>query len=591
MSVSRHKLTIFVAGTPTAGKYVYIFQQGQEAAGAAKRLQATDAGDGEYLWDIEHANLKAAHSFDIGIWDVQPSESDLTSYTPADKFSNLPMFRKDWALLVDTHMADTTNPHTVTLTQVATAEGDVLLAAFISASAGVGDAGKTLKLDATGKVDISMIAATVPAAHKASHNKGGGDEVDSIDDANIVITDAGGHWAALKLNTLTDEIGAIVKSQPGTPTAVASSIVAIQGGLAANVTISWNAPAGGADVYWVELQKQDGSNSQEAWTDETGYTYTVMENGNYRARARAQNIGGQVSAWTAWKNFAVTVIEIYIPIKDEVMDARVGHPSLGERITSILSAGVDWQNVRIIAKDGGQYKTLQAGIDSFGDNTQMTLLTMHGTYIEDLTVPAGKTVAIVGLNAQRCEWKGRLISGVINSIENIIILANSTNIVLPLDGVDKAFFNNVLFFDGLHAAAQRASQWIVWRGATLVMANCRADAYNEFLYADGTGYSGATNIVIEGSRLRSRHMNTINLNHGGGVDLVKAHINDGSLITKAGQKCVASNNVANTLQIASCKYVVQPEAVTLALSFGAVDNVTNVIDAEADLGADVYYAI
>ena len=83
-------------------------------------------------------------------------------------------------------------------------------------------------------------------------------------------------------------------------------------------------------------------------------------------------------------------------IESEMADARGSYATVGARIAAILQGDLDWQDVRIVAKEGGQYTSIQAAINSICGSNVTLILVMPGTYTEDIDVKTNK-VGIVGL--------------------------------------------------------------------------------------------------------------------------------------------------------------------------------------------------
>lgn len=94
------------------------------------------------------------------------------------------------------------------------------------------------------------------------------------------------------------------------------------------------------------------------------------------------------------------VLNQTVAANQEVIDGRGGYGSIGERMNALGSAGVGWQDVRIVAKTGGHYATIAAAINSLSDGVPSVILIAPGTYIEgDVTVPAAKIFGLVGLGS------------------------------------------------------------------------------------------------------------------------------------------------------------------------------------------------
>ncbi|HUU82608.1 MAG TPA: hypothetical protein VM243_03795, partial [Phycisphaerae bacterium] len=83
-------------------------------------------------------------------------------------------------------------------------------------------------------------------------------------------------------------------------------------------------------------------------------------------------------------------------LEDEVTSARLTYSSVSQAIQAVSRSGVLWGNVRIVAKTGGQYTTIQAAVTSVTGTDPCVILIMPGTYAEDVDV-TDKVVDFVGL--------------------------------------------------------------------------------------------------------------------------------------------------------------------------------------------------
>jgi len=106
-------------------------------------------------------------------------------------------------------------------------------------------------------------------------------------------------------------------------------------------------------------------------------------------------------------------------LEDEITSARSGYSSVKGAVDAISRAAVLWEYVRIVAKTGGHYTTIQAAVTSVTTGPCLILI-MPGTYQEDVDV-TDKVVDFVGLGYVKLT--GRLYSSDtytdIRLIENI----------------------------------------------------------------------------------------------------------------------------------------------------------------------------
>jgi len=97
---------------------------------------------------------------------------------------------------------------------------------------------------------------------------------------------------------------------------------------------------------------------------------------------------------------------------DEIESARLTYSSVSQAIQAISRSGVLWGNVRIVAKTGGQYTTIQAAVTSVTGTDPCVILIMPGTYSETVDV-TDKHVDFLGVG--HVVLDGRLYSSGANT--------------------------------------------------------------------------------------------------------------------------------------------------------------------------------
>jgi hypothetical protein len=105
-------------------------------------------------------------------------------------------------------------------------------------------------------------------------------------------------------------------------------------------------------------------------------------------------------------------------LEDEITSARSGYSSVKGAVDAISRAAVLWENVRIVAKTGGHYTTIQAAVTSVVTGPCLILI-MPGTYSEDVDI-TDKAVDFLGLG--RVQLTGRLFSS--GSLSDVRLIDN-----------------------------------------------------------------------------------------------------------------------------------------------------------------------
>jgi len=89
--------------------------------------------------------------------------------------------------------------------------------------------------------------------------------------------------------------------------------------------------------------------------------------------------------------------KIVSEIESEITDARLGYNTLGSRISAILAGNIDWKYVRVVAKSGGQYETIQAAVNSVVTNDPHIILVMPGEYDDKVLIDSEHlNIGIIG---------------------------------------------------------------------------------------------------------------------------------------------------------------------------------------------------
>jgi hypothetical protein len=143
-------------------------------------------------------------------------------------------------------------------------------------------------------------------------------------------------------------------------------------------------------------------------------TATTMIAEVVAARGTAASLNARITAAIA----ADGQLNQTVAVNSEVLDSRAGYSSLPERLSALGSANVDWGNVRIVAKEGGQFQTIQAAVNSTTGNTESCMiLIMPGTYMEEVNV-INSYVDFVGIGSVILD--GRIYSSGTNTFINLI---------------------------------------------------------------------------------------------------------------------------------------------------------------------------
>jgi len=137
-------------------------------------------------------------------------------------------------------------------------------------------------------------------------------------------------------------------------------------------------------------------------------TFSALKAEVEAARGSAVDLPSRLSVGIDNDGKLKTVTEV----ESEIADARATYETLGARISAILEGNVDWQYVRIVAKSGGQYSTIQSAINSISTEDFYLILVMPGEYTEDVEVISSggidKRIGIVGFGSTKTIINGSL---------------------------------------------------------------------------------------------------------------------------------------------------------------------------------------
>lgn len=110
-------------------------------------------------------------------------------------------------------------------------------------------------------------------------------------------------------------------------------------------------------------------------------TFLSLKNEVETARGSALSLGQRLDIGLTNDGRIKAVTEI----ESEVADARSGFATIGERISALYRGQIDWRFVRVVAKSGGNYNSIQAAIDSIPESSSdryLILVMNSGWYYE-----------------------------------------------------------------------------------------------------------------------------------------------------------------------------------------------------------------
>jgi hypothetical protein len=108
---------------------------------------------------------------------------------------------------------------------------------------------------------------------------------------------------------------------------------------------------------------------------------------------------------------------LQVAIQDKFLENALGYSSVGAAIQAITRGQVAWGYVRIVAKSGGHFASIQAAINDITElNKYYVIYVMPGKYTEDVSI-GNKLIGIVGIGKV-------LIEGSINCGQGCYLLEN-----------------------------------------------------------------------------------------------------------------------------------------------------------------------
>ena len=98
---------------------------------------------------------------------------------------------------------------------------------------------------------------------------------------------------------------------------------------------------------------------------------------------------------------ALSSLQDYDNLRSEIVQARKGYGTVGKRLDTKAKKG---KNIRIIAKENGDYSTINDAIAAGGDTLEnpLTLLLCPGTYKEYVYIKQWSRINLVGTNRKDC---------------------------------------------------------------------------------------------------------------------------------------------------------------------------------------------
>jgi len=214
-------------------------------------------------------------------------------------------------------------------------------------------------------------------------------------------------------------------------------------------------------------------------------------------------------------------------IESEIADARGSYPNLGQRLSEILSAGIDWKYVRIIAQDStGHYSSIQEAINNLPDEKLYIFLVMPGTYQEIIDIGT-KKIGIIGIGHSPesvVKINGRIkTSGSYSNIftlENLYIVTGSTTepgVDIKPQACYPVYIHNVKIIANSDIAGLR---YYPATGAGIILDNVRISNLNQPALKIGPASDEYTTVKIHNSDLSSGDADTIYIDPTTGTDIL-----------------------------------------------------------------------
>ena len=150
-----------------------------------------------------------------------------------------------------------------------------------------------------------------------------------------------------------------------------------------------------------------------------------------------------------------------IAITTKLQENALGYSSVGAAILAITRGQVAWNYVRIVAKSGGHYASIQAAINDIVElDKYYVIYVMPGKYAEDISI-GNKLISIVGLDKVLID--GRIQGGAgLYRLENLrfkpSVVSATPAIQVSLDSIDKRFLLNDVIIDATNVQAEHVVQ-------------------------------------------------------------------------------------------------------------------------------------
>lgn len=200
----------------------------------------------------------------------------------------------------------------------------------------------------------------------------------------------------------------------------------------------YHAPTSGStpSVYYIRVRAYDDRGVKGSISDVVTAVPVVIDAGAFlslkneieQARGTANSLGQRLDIGLTSDGRIKAITEV----ESEIADARSGYATIGERLSALLRGQIDWKYVRIVAKEGGQYSSIQAAVNSITTSDTHLVIVMPGIYSEDIddsNFPSCvKNLLIVGLG------KVVLIGNVFLHTPKMVLLDNIEIVVTQGSG-------------------------------------------------------------------------------------------------------------------------------------------------------------
>jgi len=286
-------------------------------------------------------------------------------------------------------------------------------------------------------------------------------------------------------------------------------------------------------------------------------------------------------------------------IESEIADARGTYATVGSRIAAILQGTLDYGFVRIVAKTGGQYTSIQAAVNSVATNSPHLILIYPdggNSYVEDVIIPDNRVICFLGLGdvtingriyAESLEDNG----GFCPYIGNIRII-NSTDGVTPLSvRIDR--YTRTSLFENLQILQFNATSG----DAAQVAFNVHSADFIKLIVRNSYFKSSQGKGLVLGYSLESAAYQKIEIVNCGFdsaqacIDIEKCATNSELRLWESLLKTKATYSITNTaaqsfkLFMAHCRYSKLPDEANITEDYGTIEagKVSNVKFDDADL--------